>query len=130
MQFQRRIISGAVPAAGTTNYDIEASGLFDAIKLALYAKFVYGSGGTSIKLYVEGSYDQGTSWVPVGNVTFTTANDAKLFTVVPSSLGSTDADASQADDTVINHIPPRLRLRQVVAGTYAASTLDVWMVAN
>lgn len=130
MQFQRRIVSGAIGAAGTTTYAIEASGLFDAIKLALYAVFDYGSGGTSAKVYLEGSYDQGTTWTPVGNVTFTTADDAKLFAVVPSSLAVTDADASQSDNTVINHIPPRLRVRIVVAGTYAATTLDVWVVAN
>lgn len=129
MSYSRQLRSGAVGAAATTNYTVEAP-VGGAIQAALYGVFDYGSGGTSVKCYLEGSYDMGTTWVPVANITFTTADDNKLVNVVPESIASWDANATQSDDTSANHIPPSLRVRMVVTGTYAATTLDLWIYVS
>ena len=63
-------------------------------------------------------------------MTFATADDIKVLNVVPESIVAWDADAAQADNTSSNHIPPRLRVRVVVAGTYAATTLDLWIAIS
>jgi hypothetical protein len=121
--------SGAVTAAATTDYNVEVA-VGGAIQAALYGKFDYGSGGTAVKCYLQGSYDMGVTWVPVANITFTTADNVKLVNVVPESIASWDADATQADDTSSNHIPPRLRVRVVSTGTYADTTLDLWIYVS
>lgn len=125
MAYSRLLRSGAVDAAGTVNTDIEANGL-GAKSAALYGLFDYGSGGTTIKVYLQGSYDQGTTWVPIANMTFATADDAKLINIVPVSFAATDVDAAQADNAQLSHLAPRLRVSIVTTGTYAASTLAVW----
>ena len=129
MAHGKQLRSGAIGAAGTNTYAVEfAAG--GAIQVALYGVFDYGSGGTSVKCYLEGSYDMGVTWVPVSNITFTTADNAKLVNVVPESIPSWDADAAQSDDTSANHIPPRLRVREVVVGTYTATTLALWIYVS
>lgn len=122
----RQLRSGAIGAAGTTNYTVEipASG---AVQLALFGNFDYGSGGTTVKCYVQGSYDQGTTWIPVANITFATADDVKVANVVAESKASWDANASQSDDASNNVIPPKIRVQVVVAGTYTSTTLDLWI---
>ena len=129
MAGQRQVRTGAVGAAGTTDYTVEIPSV-GAVQLALFGNFDYGSGGTTVKCYVQGSYDGGTTWVPVANMTFATADDIKVLNVVPESIVAWDADAAQADNTSSNHIPPRLRVRVVVAGTYAATTLDLWIAIS
>ena len=120
-----RLRTGATDAAGTVNIAIEGNGL-GAKAAYLYGVFDYGSGGTTIKIYLQGSYDQGTTWVSIANMTFATADDAKLLGIVPVSFVATDADATQTDNTQLSHLAPRLRVSIVTAGTYAASTLDLW----
>ena len=129
MAGQRQIRTEAIGAAGTTDYTVEIPSV-GAVQLALFGNFDYGSGGTTVKCYVQGSYDSGTTWVPVANMTFATADDIKVLNVVPESIVAWDADAAQADNTSSNHIPPRLRVRVVVAGTYAATTLDLWIAIS
>jgi len=129
MAGQRQIRTGAIGAAGTTDYTVEIPSV-GAVQLALFGNFDYGSGGTSVKCYVEGSYDGAVTWVPVANITFTTADDMKVLNVVPTGIASWDANAVQSDDAAINHIPPRLRVREVVAGTYAATTLALWLTVS
>lgn len=129
MASTKQLRSGAIGAAGTNIYAVEAP-TGGAVQLALFGNFDYGSGGTTVKCYVEGSYDGAVTWVPVANITFTTADDMKVLNVVPTGIASWDADATQSDDAAINHIPPRLRVREVVAGTYAATTLALWLTVS
>lgn len=129
MSYQRNIRTGAVGAAGTTDYSVDYP-VAGAIQVALYGNFDYGSGGTTVKCYLQGSYDMGVTWVPVGNITFATADDAKALNIVPASKASWDANASQSDDASNDIIPPKLRVSVVVAGTYTATTLDLWIYVS
>lgn len=122
----RRIRTGATDAAGTVNIAVEESGL-GARQITLYGIFDYGSGGTTIKCYLQGSFDGGTTWVSIGNMTFALADDNKLLSISPASTAVIDADATQADNTVLSFTAPRLRVQVVTAGTYAGSTLELWL---
>lgn len=116
-----------ITAATTTTYDIaESGGNFDSV--TVYANFTYGSGGTSCIVYLEGSYDGGSTWTDVAAVGFTTASDVKVVNVVRGTTATVlDADATLTVNTAVSHIPPRLRLAVTSSGTYGGSTtLNAW----
>jgi hypothetical protein len=123
----------AIPAAGMNTATV-VTGYDDAAYLLMQAKFVYGSGGTSVKAYVQTSLDGGATWIDVASFAFTTASATKLSKVLAvSSLTAVTVptDGSLTDNTVLDGvIGDRLRVKYVVVGTYAASTLTVSVEAK
>ncbi len=100
----------------------------------LQANFNYGSsGGTSIKVDVETTCDQGTTWVPIARFAFTTASAEKLFTLsglTPKTSPVTPAALS--DDSVVDGILGIwLRSRITTVGTYVGNvSLSVRAIAR
>jgi hypothetical protein len=92
--------------------------------VTLQANFNYGSGGTSIKVDVETTCDQGTTWVPIARFSFTTAAAEKLFNLSGlTAKTSAVTPAALSDDAVIDGIfGTRLRCRITTVGTYAGNT--------
>jgi hypothetical protein len=92
--------------------------------VTLQANFTYGSGGTNLKVDVETSLDQGTTWIGIARFAFTTASAEKtvnLSGLTPVTTVYTPATLS--DDTVKDGIlGDRLRCRITSTGTYAANT--------
>src|SRR6195256_56655 len=43
--------------------------------------FTYGSGGTTAKAWVQTSVDEGTTWIDVANLSFTTLSAQQLYNV-------------------------------------------------
>lgn len=114
-------ITTAVTATTTT----PIVGLYSASSLILQAKFVYGSGGTNAKFWVQTSLDRGVTWIDIINFAFTTATATKVQAMVANLTVASFApgDAALADDTQKNGIlGDRLRLKYTTTGTYAAST--------
>lgn len=115
-----------ITAAGTYTGDA-VTGLEGMLALTVALRFVYGSGGTNAKAYVQTSFDQGTTWVDIACVLFETANESKLVNLsglTPKTTQVTPTDGSLADDTAVDGLlGDRVRLKIVSTGTYGGSTL-------
>jgi hypothetical protein len=96
-------------------------------RITLQCKFVYGSGGTAAKVYVQTSFDRGSTWVDIACFAHTTASLTRLYALNCFSSSITDiytaTDGSLADDTAKKGlVGDRLRVKYVTTGTYAGST--------
>lgn len=124
-------ITTALPATGTT----PVTGLAGMKYLLLQAAFVYGSGGTTAKAYVQTSLDGGATWIDIACFAFATASGTKvsaLSMLVALAAAVTPTDGSIADNTILNGLlGDRLRVKYVTTGTYAGgTTLTVKAVAK
>lgn len=93
--------------------------------LAAYAVFVYGSGGTTAKAWVQTSFDDGVTWFDIINFAFATASLSKVAAVNIglAATHATPTDAALADNTINNGlIGDRIRLKYTTTGTYAGGT--------
>lgn len=94
-------------------------------------RLVYGSGGTTIKAYLQTGLDGSAGVDPVTPIdiwcrTFATASDVKdkNFSCLDASSDITPTDATLTDNTAVDGIlGDRFRLKLVVAGTYGGSTV-------
>lgn len=103
--------------------------------LGVHCKFVYGSGGTTVKVWVQTTFDQGLTWTDIMSFAHTTASLSR-FSVVntyPSTAFSAVTaltDGTLADNTVLTGlIGHQIRLKYTSTGTYGGSTtLSVYSV--
>lgn len=88
------------------------------------ANFTYGSGGTSLKVDLETSIDQGTTWLPICRIAFTTASAEKVANVSGLTPKTTAAALSTpSDDSCTDAVlGDRLRVKITSVGTYAGNT--------
>ena len=89
-------ITTAVTAATSAATPLGTGGVGGAM---IQIDFVYGSGGTSGKIWVQTSFDGGTTWIDVANMTFllasksrTTSDANETFAGSPLSLNSGVSD--------------------------------------
>ncbi len=112
--------SGSGGALGVTN-------LPGVRYVALQSTFVYGSGGTTAKLYLQTSFDGGVTWVDVISHAFATTTATKISAVgtgtAPASQGFSPTDGTLTDNTVNNGVlGDRVRVKLITVGTYAGAT--------
>lgn len=116
----------SVTTAGTQVGDAVV-GLKGMLSALLQLRFAWGSGGTNVKVYVQSSADDGTTWYDVACVLFATATEVALLNLsalTPKTTQVVPTDGTLADDTAVDGlIADRLRLKVVSTGTYAGSTL-------
>lgn len=104
--------------------------------LVALGKFVYGSGGTTAKVWIQTSYDGGTSWNDIINFAYTTASATKVSAVTayiaPAAQAGAQTDATLADNTIIQGLlGDRIRAKLTTTGTYGGSTtLSVYAIAK
>lgn len=102
---------------------VSLDGLFS---LLFEVKFVYGSGGTNCKVYLQTTADDGTTPVDIACKVFTTSSLVQLLNFSASAEKTTfytPTDATLTDDTAVGGIlGTTFRLKVVSTGTYAAST--------
>lgn len=102
-------------------------GLEGALAVAANMRLAYGSGGTSVKVYLQTSLDQETTAIDIACFTFTTASANKarnLSSLTPKTTDVTPSDAALTDDTSVDGIlGDRFRVKVVSVGTYAGSTV-------
>lgn len=116
----------AITTAGTQVGEaiVDLDGMLSAL---LQLRFAYGSGGTSVKAYVQSSADDGTIWYDVACVVFATATEVALLNLsalTPKTTQVVPTDGTLADDTAVDGIiAERMRLKIVSVGTYAGSTV-------
>lgn len=104
-----------------------------ASALSLYARLAWGSGGTSIKIDCETSFDDGATWLAFARFAFTTANASRIFTVSGlTQILSAYTPIVLTDDTAIGGVlGDRVRATVTTLGTYAGNTLlDVRMAVR
>ena len=116
-----------ITAAGTQTSDWTAADLNGLLSMAAQVRLAYGSGGTSIKVYLQTSLDQGTTAIDIACAAFTTASGVKALNfsaLTPKTTAVTPTDGTLTDDTAVDGIlGDRFRLKVVSVGTYAASTV-------
>lgn len=114
-----------ITAAGTVVGDPMER--FDGL-LALSARvaLAYGSGGTSIAVYLQTSLDFGATWQDVAAFNFATASLVKtrnFSKLTPRTSDVTPSDATLASGTSSDGIlGDRFRWKIVSVGTYAGAT--------
>lgn len=115
-----------VTTAGTqTGAAVE--GFEGALSLNLQGRLAYGSGGTTIDVYVQTSLDEGTTWRDIAQWSWTTASDNKAYnlsgqTDKTTAVAATDG-ALSANTSVAGFLGDRFRVKLVSVGTYAGSTV-------
>lgn len=111
-------------AATTVCTAITALTGMQSLRVAL--RLVYGSGGTTIKVYVQTS-DDGTTWDDIACWAPSNANAFKRWNfsaLTPVTTPITPTDGSMADNTAQDGIlGMQVRLKVVTIGTYAGSTV-------
>lgn len=87
------------------------------------AKFLYGAGGTTVKAWLQTSYDNVT-WFDVKNFAFTTAAANKLGSLIPAAVASAVlTDGTLGDDLKIDGALGRYwRVKYTTTGTYSGAT--------
>lgn len=117
-----RAITTALNEAQTPIVDLDG-----ATAVTVQARLAYGSGGTTAKVYVQTSLDQGVTWMDVACLAFAAAGATKvvnLSALTPRTVPALPTDGALADDTVVDGVlGDRLRTRIITTGTYAGSTL-------
>lgn len=105
--------------------------------VAVQAKLTYGSGGTTVKAWVQTSLDGGTTWNDIMNFAFTTATATKQSAVVSTTAlaaAVTPGDAALGDNLILSGlIGDRIRVKYTTTGTYAGGTtlkLDMVSAGN
>src|SRR3990172_5480546 len=96
----------------------------DGHLLTVEAQFLYGSGGTSAKAYVQTSVDGGSTWFDVASFAFATTAANKVSAVnrsiAPASQAFTPTDGTLTDNTIIQGaLGDRVRVKLITTGTYA-----------
>jgi hypothetical protein len=90
------------------------------------AQFAYGSSGTSCKVWIQTTLDEGQTWLDIANFAFTTSSATKVINLsglTPVTTAITPTDGSMADNTVQDGIlGSALRAKITTTGTYAGST--------
>lgn len=102
--------------------------------LGLQGVFVYGSGGTSCKAYLQTSFDNGNTWCDVVSMAFATATATKVAAIQAFGANITPVaptDGTLADNTIAGSLfGDRVRVKVIVTGTYAATSLQVSIVCR
>lgn len=95
--------------------------------LVVESIFTYGSGGTTAKVWIQTSFDGGTTWCDIASHAFTTATASKMSAlttaIAPATQAQAPTDATLADNTVNNGLlGDRVRMKITTTGTYGGST--------
>lgn len=109
-------------------------GLEGMLALTVQFRFIYGSGGTNAKAYVQTSFDDGVTWVDIACVLFELANETRLLNfsgLTPKTTQVTPTDGSLTDDTAVDGLlGDQFRVKVVSTGTYASTMLSASLVAR
>ena len=118
-------ITGALTGWVTDQFKFNAA--FPKV-LTVQANFVYGSGGTTVKAWIQTSVDDGASWMDVICFALTTASGKRVaqvnnFVAITGAAVVTPTDATLADNTILNGVlGNRMRVKITSTGTYAGNT--------
>lgn len=125
---------GAAEAAVASDAVLNLAGMKN---VSLEAKFVRAAGGTSCKVWVQTTLDDGETWFDIACFAFTTTSGNKVHAVridpaTPLTPATVPAEATLADDTVLNGIlGTGLRTKRTIVGTYTGdSSIEIHAVVH
>jgi hypothetical protein len=105
--------------------------------LTAQATFAWGSGGTTLAVYVQTSIDGGSTWCDAISFAFTTAILRQVGTVNSTKIAATDAVVTPTDGTLAGGtcndgtFGPLWRVKYTNVGTYAGgTTITVYGFSN
>jgi len=123
----------AITTAGTYVGDW-VDGFEGVLGLNVQLSMSYGSGGTTAKIYLQTSIDEGTTAIDIACVACTTSSVTKLYNLsglTPKTTALTPSDGSLTDDTAVDGVlGDRFRIKVVVVGTYANTVVSGRVVAR
>lgn len=126
---QRTLISETITTALAAVIRGPISGLYGMRNIAIEANFVYGSAGTSVKVWIQTSLDGGSNWIDIANFAFLLTSARKVTTLAIATAAETvtPVDGSLGDDLEVDGIlGDMIRAKLTTVGTYAGdTTLDV-----
>ena len=118
--FGKTTIAAAGTILGTRYRD---RGMGGTSNLCVIANFLYGSGGTAAKAYVQTSFDGGLTWNDIMCFAFTTSAAVAILNAVPNvavATPITPSDGALADNTVADGVfGTDFRVKLITTGTYA-----------
>lgn len=125
--FAAQITAALAAQAQTAIEDLDGM-----LSMSLVARFVYGSGGTSVAALVQTSLDGGTTWFDIARFDFTTSSATKCANLSGLTYKAAAAYASlSAEGQNDGLLGPMVRAVITSVGTYAGGTLlDLRMVAR
>jgi hypothetical protein len=100
--------------------------------LAAQVRFMYGTGGATVKVCFQSSMDQGATAYDVAVVNFATAPRTAIFEiaamttalVAPGEGGLNALGQVEPEGIIAGVLGDRLRLKVIVTGTYQNTTLS------
>lgn len=114
-------IAAAVTGVTTTPVPVP----FNARGLLVEAEFLYGSGGTTVKAWVQTRVKGGT-WRDIANFAFTTSAATKWIGIrqdIALAANIAASDAALADNTILDgFLGDELRVKYTTTGTYGGAT--------
>lgn len=117
-----------VTTAGTQVGDWTETDLAGMLAMAAQLRLAYGSGGTSIKAYLQTSLDEGVTAIDIACVVFGMASEIAALNfsaLTPKTAQVTPTDGALTDDTAIDGIlGDRFRIKLVSVGTYAGTVFS------
>ena len=96
-----------------------------ASTLTVIAEIVRDTGGTTCRVDVSTSFDDGDSWTEIMQFHFTTASDRKLCSIrrATAVAAAVDPDAALADDAILDGLlGGRIKAVLNTTGTYAGTS--------
>lgn len=95
--------------------------------LSCQARFLYGSGGTQVNVFIQTSLDQGATWIDLANIQFTTSSgteEINLSGLAAVTTPTAPGYLTLAANTTFNGpLGDRLQAQVVSQGTYGSGTL-------
>lgn len=130
-----QLMNETITTAQTASTKTSVRGLARAKSLAIHCIFDYGSGGTTAKVWVQTSFDGGTTWVDIANFAHTTSDLSRAYNLTSNTAVTTVytvTDGTLADDTCKDGlIGDQLRVKFTSTGTYGGTTtMKVYAVAK
>lgn len=127
------VITSGADSQGTSRPYIE--GMDGALGVTISANFVYGSGGDTLKVIVETTLNQGSTWIEVARLAFAQASLEKVVTLSAlTPVTTVYTPTTLSDDAVKDGIIGtrwRYRILKGAGAAYAGNTgLSVRLTAR
>jgi len=125
--------SAAITAAATVT-SIPFTMLPGVKHLVVQGNLVYGSGGTTVKAFIQTTLDGGVTWIDIACLAFATANAVKVSKLsISTALAAaiTPTDGTLTDNTILDGLlGDQFRVKVISTGTYVDTTLAVTAIAK